>query len=234
MFAHMYVEGTGNMVRASESACLGRTDVGCVRWKPSIPATPGLEEAVVFNFGSGRRLDQLFAWCQQTGTPLVQAATGKGSRLPTRFDYPVIVSPNLALPMRTALENLPAFVMPLMQEPDTSIELEESHPYTKVDLPSGTSLIMAEPYAIPREEIVSVRAWKKHVRLGFPKEETSGFYATHRLTVRSPGMVAQVTLHVSSRALYAKGAIKLAHWIVENRSRLENRIYHSLSELPGF
>lgn len=101
--------------------------------------------------------------------------------------------------------------------PDFAMEIVETHHVHKVDAPSGTALALAD--AIDRglaggEGTRAVRFDRSRIT-SIRQGEVIG---DHEVRARGPGELVSISHHAVSRDLFARGALRLAAWMVGRAS----------------
>ena len=107
--------------------------------------------------------------------------------------------------------------------PDFDIEIVEMHHRHKVDAPSGTALRLAE--AVARARDLDLRRVVVHGRsgqVGARRRSEIGVLALrggdvvgdHTLILAGPGERIEITHRAHGREIFARGAVRAAHWVV--------------------
>jgi dihydrodipicolinate reductase len=174
--------------------------------------------AIVVHAGSGREIDEVIAFCEETGSALVELATG--SKLFERqFRFPVIVCPNtnvLMLKFMALIANSGRYFN------NHQIKIVESHQAEKNSVP-GTAVKLAELMDISANEIQSVRDPIEQLeQLHIPPENLAR-HAYHRILIEDGGTSLTFETKVFGRAPYAEGLSKIISAVETNK--LENRRY---------
>ncbi|SIS55173.1 4-hydroxy-tetrahydrodipicolinate reductase [Insolitispirillum peregrinum] len=188
------------------------------------PARVMARASVVIDCSSPAATAHHAALAARHGTALVVATTGLNAQQQQAvFDaarsVPVIYTPNLS-PGVSVLIALTRQVAATLG-PDYDIEIVEMHHRHKVDAPSGTALGLGEAAAAGRGQPLD--ALKETVRDGHTGARNSGTigFATlrggdvagdHSVIFASDGERLELSHKASSRALFAHGAIRAAHW----------------------
>ncbi|MGF7147129.1 4-hydroxy-tetrahydrodipicolinate reductase [Sphingomonas zeicaulis] len=107
--------------------------------------------------------------------------------------------------------------------PDWDIEIVEMHHRHKVDAPSGTALLLGQAAAAGRnEELAAVADRGRDGIIGARREGAIGFAALrggsvagdHQVIFASEGERIELGHRAESRAIFARGAIKGASWLL--------------------
>lgn len=101
------------------------------------------------------------------------------------------------------------------------IEIFESHHKHKVDAPSGTALAIGKAAATGRKvNLAKVAEWARHGHTGARKKGDIGFSVArggdvvgeHTAYFYADGERVELTHIATNRALFARGALRAAHW----------------------
>jgi len=179
--------------------------------KPDVSST-------VVHAGSGRALEDIIRYCQQTGSTLVELATG--SELESRdLSFPVVICPNTNILMLKFMAMLAANGH---QFKNYRLKLVESHQAEKTSV-AGTAVAMAQSLGMPGEDIVSIRDPKTQAEaLGIPDEHLAR-HAYHRIEIEDSVCHIALETKVYGAAPYAAGLASILDAI--RRHTLENRRY---------
>jgi 4-hydroxy-tetrahydrodipicolinate reductase len=108
--------------------------------------------------------------------------------------------------------------------PDFDIEIFEAHHRDKADAPSGTALALGQAAAKARnvnldDVMVLSRAGKrKESAIGMSVFRGGDIIGDHTVTFAGLGERLELTHKASDRALFAKGAIKAALWLKDQKA----------------
>lgn len=120
---------------------------------------------------------------------------------------------------------------------DSDIEIYEAHHKHKVDAPSGTALALGNAVAdelgwnpqtafvMDRKGITGPRQGNS---IGFSVFRGGDVVGDHTLTFAAEGERVEITHKASSRQSFARGALRAAHWIVQQPAGL-----YSMSDVLG-
>lgn len=106
--------------------------------------------------------------------------------------------------------------------PEFDIEIDEIHHRHKVDAPSGTSMSLGEAAAKGRGvSLKDVACFERHGhtgprpegQIGFSVRRGGGVIGDHTVNFIGDEECLEITHKGISRSLYAKGAIRAAHWL---------------------
>lgn len=209
------VVGSGKLARELLGSLEGGEFGEVVAWADrAVVAGP----CVVVHAGSGRELDEVVAYCERTGSALVELATGSDieSRTP---GFPVVLCPNTNILM---LKFMAMLARSGPQFKDYAIRIVESHQAGKSSTP-GTAVALAEALGRGRDDIVSVRdPREQQERLKIPPQHL-GRHAYHRIEIEDQASSVVLETRVFGPAPYAEGLRRIIAAIGANV--LENRRY---------
>ena len=162
--------------------------------------TPQADPVIVVHAGSGRELDDAALFCSATGSMLLELSTG-GSRVPAEPDFPVIICPNVNMPML-------CFMAMIKQAGGyfrgRDIRITESHQASKSTKP-GTAIHLARSLGVPEAEIHSERDPKvQNEALGIPPAFLDR-HAYHEIVIRDPEVEIRLQTRVLGKSAYASG-----------------------------
>ena len=208
-------------------------DHGLKTWgKVPLHASPQKIQAtrrdVIVDVTQAESVGRNVSWAAKVQVPYVLAVTGLDSKTEKMVEkaskkIPIVVAPNLSIGM--AILNEIAWIAGALM-PDADIEIVETHHRDKKDAPSGTAIHLAK-------SIVDTTRRKREIEFGRPKKgkRKSGAVAIHsvrggdvvgehRIQVFSDGERLELGHVASSRAIFARGALKAAKYIVGKRPGL--------------
>lgn len=208
------IVGSGQLARELVDSLDAGEGCAVVRW----PVAPGTAPSIVVHAGSGRELAAVAAFCEASGSPLVELATGsvleRGSH-----GFPVVVCPNtniLMLKFMGMLERSGHLFH------GHRIALTESHQAKKTSVP-GTAVGMAHALGLAAGDIRSVRSAEVQSRdLHIPKEHL-GRHAYHRIDIGDGLCSLTLETRVYGDAPYADGVARIVAAV--RAHPLDNRIY---------
>ncbi len=162
---------------------------------------------VVIDVSHPDATDDLCSACERDWTPLVIGTTGHSAEQRKRIEetarsVPVVLASNFSIGVNVlfALTRRAAGIF----DDEFDRKIVETHHRTKKDAPSGTAKTIAE---ILREEgagevpIQSVREGE--------------IVGEHTVIFAGPGERLELIHRAESRAIFARGALRAAHWIVD-------------------
>jgi len=142
-------------------------------------------------------------------------------------EIPIVFAPNMSVGVNLTLKILETSAKVI--GPDSSIEIIEAHHRYKVDSPSGTALKMGEVVANALGRDLSKCAIYGREGIEEPRDQnTIGFSSIrggdvvgeHTVAFFMDGERVEITHKASSRMIYANGAVRAAHWLIDKPSGL--------------
>lgn len=109
---------------------------------------------------------------------------------------------------------------------DVDVEVYEAHHRHKVDSPSGTALRMGEVLADALErDLEKVAVYGREGQIGPRERDTIGFATVrggdvvgdHTVMFMADGERVEITHKASSRLSFARGAVRAAQWLVQQK-----------------
>ncbi|KVF26237.1 dihydrodipicolinate reductase [Burkholderia vietnamiensis] len=174
--------------------------------------------AIVVHAGSGRELPAVIAFCDATGSPLVELSTG--SALETgSYDFPVVLCPNtniLMLKFMSMLETSGHLFR------DCRISVTESHQASKTSVP-GTAVGIARSLGVPAHDIRSVRDPDAQRDVLQIPDDQLGRHAFHRVRIDDGACSLQFESRVYGASPYADGVSRIVEAVRQHA--LEHRRY---------
>ncbi|RLA07564.1 MAG: 4-hydroxy-tetrahydrodipicolinate reductase [Gammaproteobacteria bacterium] len=149
---------------------------------------------------------------------------------------PIVFAPNMSVGVNVTLELLKQAAKFL--QPDYDIEIIETHHRNKVDAPSGTALKMGEVIADELKIDLDKNAIYDRVgnigarpagKIGFATIRAADVVGEHTVLFATAGERVEITHKASSRATFARGAIKSALWLADKKPDL-----YDMSDVLGF
>jgi 4-hydroxy-tetrahydrodipicolinate reductase len=230
-------DATAELVAAVEdpkSPALGQ-DAGMLAGslkKVGVAVTDNLDSAVAaaqvaIDFSTPAAERALIAACIKHRVPAVLGATGLDAtdELNKLAEIvPVVWAPNFSVGVN-ALIYLAARAVELLG-PEFDIEIIEMHHRNKVDAPSGTAIRITE--AVSKARGVNQANAIVHGRTGDVGARTANeigvlalrggdVVGEHTLVLAGPGERLELTHRAHSRIIFARGALRAAHWIIEQK-----------------
>jgi 4-hydroxy-tetrahydrodipicolinate reductase len=168
------------------------------------------------------------------GTTGLSAEQGDVVREAAR-QIPIVWAPNMSLGINVLLSVVEGVARRLGS--DWDIEIVEMHHRGKVDAPSGTALALGQAAAAGREvalEEVEQRARdgitgpRRSGDIGFAALRGGDVTGDHQVIFAGAGERLEITHRATTRAIYAKGAVRAALWVVGRQPGL-----YGLKEVLG-
>lgn len=174
--------------------------------------------SIVVHAGSGREIDALVRYCEQTQSVLLELATGSALEDTVR-GFPLVLCPNTNILMLKFMAMLAANG-PMFA--GYKISLSESHQAQKTST-AGTARSLAKSLGLPVSAVRSVRdPVEQEGVLAIPREHL-GRHAYHHIAIEDGCCTLNLETRVYGDTPYADGVAKIVTAI---RSReLENRRY---------
>ncbi len=136
-------------------------------------------------------------------------------------NIPIVWAPNMSLGINVLLSVVEEAARRL--GPDWDIEIMEMHHRAKVDAPSGTALALGRAAAAGRE--VTLDEVEQRARdgitgprqtgdIGFAALRGGDAVGDHHVIFAGIGERLEFTHRTTNRAVFAKGAVRAARWVV--------------------
>ena len=176
---------------------------------------------VVIDFSNHAATAQVTAYCVKRGLPVVVATTGQTEAELALIDaaakaVPVFLSANMSLgvALLADLAKKAAAVFP-----DADIEIIEKHHNQKLDVPSGTALLLARRIkeARPEAEFVIGRhenGKRTKREIGIHSLRLGNEVGIHEIIIATGSETVTLKHEAESRSLFAQGALAAAAFIV--------------------
>lgn len=183
---------------------------------------------VVIDFSLPSALDPLVAAAEACARPVVLATTGLSEAQWAKVEalsarVPLVAAPNYSSGV-TVLYHLAERASALLEEFD--LEIVEMHHRNKIDAPSGTALGLADAAARGRELVAKDHAvYGRHGHTGARTAREIGVMTLrggdvigdHTLILAGQGERLELTHRASDRALFARGALRAARWVIRQK-----------------
>jgi len=181
---------------------------------------------VVLEFTSPAATAEHAELAADLGTAMVIGTTGlsaeQGERVREAARHiPIVWAPNMSLGVNVLLSIVEEIAKRL--GPDWDVEIIEMHHRGKVDAPSGTALALGHAVAAGRG--VALEAVEQRGRdgitgprrtgdIGFAALRGGDTTGDHHVVFAGAGERLELTHRATTRAIYAKGAVRAARWVV--------------------
>ncbi len=187
---------------------------------------------VVIDFSLPHALFAHLDLAVQYQKPMVLGTTGLGPQHHLHLQQaskhiPVLYAPNMSIGI-TLIKKI-ASTLTQALGPEYDVELSETHHRYKVDAPSGTSLMLGETIAQTRGvNLNQVAKFERYGTIGPRQKGEIGFsvqrgghnLCEHTIKFLGDEESIEITHRGNSRAVYAKGALAAAAWIVDKKAGL--------------
>lgn len=192
---------------------------------PSI-AECNVEADVAIDFSLAKITDKVLEDCRAKKLPLVLCATGLSDAQFAHLDevakeIPVLQSYNMSIGINT-LKKVLGMVSPLLKEAGFDVEIVERHHNQKIDAPSGTALLLANAvndsldgachYVYDRS---AVRQKRDALEIGISSVRGGTIVGDHEVIFAGQDEVLEFNHHAYSKAVFAKGALQAAKFLVK-------------------
>lgn len=175
---------------------------------------------VIIDFSHPSALDDLLAYCRQTGTALVAATTGYSPEQTAQIkaaanEIPVFFSFNMSLGINLLAELAKKAVSILGDQFD--IEIVEKHHNQKIDAPSGTALMLADAINDELDEKYqyiydrhSQRKKRSKSEIGIHSIRGGTIVGEHDVIFAGRDEVITLSHSAASKQVFAVGAVNAA------------------------
>jgi 4-hydroxy-tetrahydrodipicolinate reductase len=219
------IEHAGHAALGRDAAILaGRAAIGV-----ALGADIGraLEQAqVVIDFSAPPACRALLERCAEARVPAVVGTTGMDRACRDAVDAlarvaPVVFAPNFSVGVNVLFALCERAVKAAGEEFD--LEIVEMHHRHKVDAPSGTALRLFDVVAAARElDPARAMVAGRSGQVGARRSDEIGVHALrggdvvgdHTLVLAGPGERIEITHRAHGRQIFARGALRAAHWVV--------------------
>ncbi len=136
-------------------------------------------------------------------------------------DIPIVWAPNMSLGVNVLLSVVEEVARRLGT--DWDIEIMEMHHRGKVDAPSGTALALGQAAAAGREVVLDqveqrardgITGPRRRGDIGFAALRGGDTTGDHHVIFAGAGERLELIHRATTRAIYAKGAVRAARWVV--------------------
>lgn len=180
---------------------------------------------VVIDFSAPAALVEAAMWCGEHGIPLVSGTTGMSAEQlgmieAVADETALLLASNFSVGVNL-LERL--VELSAASSRDWDIEILEAHHRRKVDAPSGTALTLGKAAARGRNvDLDAVVEWGRHRTMGPRGDDEIGFQVMrggtivgeHTVFMCGEGERIELTHRAEDRAIFARGALRAAKWII--------------------
>ncbi len=179
------------------------------------------EADMIIDFSHHTATAQITAYAKARQLPVVIATTGQTDEelamiRDTAKAVPVFYSQNMSLGV-ALLSCLAKIVTKAM--PDSDIEIIEKHHNQKLDVPSGTAILLADSIRSVREDseiLVGRHENGKRTKkeIGIHSLRMGGEIGTHEIIFAMGSQVITIKHEAENRGLFAEGAVSAAEFLV--------------------
>lgn len=206
------IAGTGRMGQAIAASLAKQDDMELVGlWGREDDLASLVEAAdVVIDFSLPDGTEQVLAAVERLGKPLVCGVSGLSDEQMAALDHvaasvPVVYDRNMSLGVAVLEHSVREAARSLGT--DFAVEIAEVHHVHKKDAPSGTALKLGEAVAEARGE-------QGTGSVKFQSERRGEVPGDHDVVMRSPTETLTFGHSVTTRQVFADGAIRAARWVV--------------------
>ena len=174
----------------------------------------------VIDFSNHSSAGELAAWCAERGVPLVVATTGHTEEeraliAAAAERVPVFISANMSIGVAVTAELARRAAAAF---PDAEIEIVEIHHDRKLDVPSGTALMLADAIRAERagaELVVGRHENGKRTKseIGIHSLRLGNETGTHEILISTGSETITIRHKAEDRALFADGALAAAAFL---------------------
>ncbi len=178
---------------------------------------------VIIDFSNADAVDDLLDYAQKKNLPVVLCSTGLSEEQfkkvkETATKIAILKSANMSLGINLLMDVL-GQVEKVLSEAGFDIEIVEKHHNKKLDAPSGTALALADAmnkddkyeYVFDRSDRRAVRDRKE---MGISAVRGGTIVGEHDVIFAGTDEVITFSHHAASRAVFAKGAVSAAKFLV--------------------
>jgi 4-hydroxy-tetrahydrodipicolinate reductase len=163
---------------------------------------------VVIDFSHREAIDEICRAALQDQRPLVIGTTGHSAEQLAAIDraarsLPVVFASNFSAGVNTLFALARHTAETLGTE--FNVEIIETHHQTKKDAPSGTAKTLA---------IILRKARNANDEISIQSIRQGDVVGEHTVVFSGPGECLEMTHRAASREIFARGALRAAHWII--------------------
>lgn len=187
------------------------------------------ESDVVVDFSFHTGVKDLMDYCISMKLPVVVATTGHTAEEKAIIEkasqsIPVFYSANMSVGVAVladiAKKAAAAF-------PDADIEIVETHHNRKVDVPSGTALLLANSIKEARPQAVynigrPENGKRTKEEIGIHSLRMGNYFGRHEIHISTGSETLTLVHEAHNRTLFAEGALKAAAFLIGKKSGLYN------------
>ena len=220
---HMISEMAGEENIAARVDITFENKLGCFK---SLDDFDGKADCVI-DFSNHKAVEGLLNYCIKKNLPVLIASTGHTDEEIQKIHesakkIPVFFSPNMSIGV-ALVADLAERVTKIFG--DCDIELIETHHNQKLDVPSGTALMLAQRIKDAKPDLVfnvgrHENGKRANNEIGIHSLRYGSEVGTHEI-IFSNGLETITLKHdAKNRALFAKGALSAVKWLINKSSGL--------------
>jgi len=185
---------------------------------------------VIIDFSNPDNLDMIYNYISKTKIPIVIGTTGFNENQNLKIKKlseiaPVLISSNFSLG-KIILNKLVKEITPILNE-DFDIEIVEAHHNKKKDAPSGTAKMLLNSVKESKKdnEIKFGRegnCLRKKNEIGIHSIRGGTIVGEHKIIYAGTDEVLSLNHSAQSKIIFAKGAIKAAKWLINQKPGFYN------------
>ncbi|MDP1707571.1 MAG: 4-hydroxy-tetrahydrodipicolinate reductase [Gammaproteobacteria bacterium] len=206
-------------------------------WSMAVPITGSLEAAADFDVLIDFTLPEVtldnIEYCRAHGKRMVIGTTGMSSEqqatiTAAAMKHAIVFAPNMSAGVTLSLKLLALATQVLGDGVD--IDIVEAHHKHKIDAPSGTALRMGEVIAEAQgRKLQDVAVYgrgigrseeRKPGTIAFSSIRAGDIVGDHTVIFADEGERLEITHRATSRMNFARGALRAAVWVMQQKSGL--------------
>ena len=162
----------------------------------------------IIDFATRDNIDTRLSYYRELNKPLLFCCTGLSEEQINELkllsnEFPVFIAPNTSV-LTALMTNLLTTIQKVQDSYE--IDISEKHHKSKVDMPSGTAISLAEAANIEEKNIQSLR------------EGEHGNW--HKALVSSEFEELEIKHSATNRSIYAQGALNIVKWFYQKPKNL--------------
>jgi dihydrodipicolinate reductase len=215
----IFIAGSGKLASAILSSSLAFPSGEVVKWESDYCSLN--EKAIIVHAGSGRQLEECIAFCQKTGSTLIELSTGLFTET-LEADFTLIICPNTSILLLKTMNMLKQCGHYFSKD---KISILESHQSAKKSVP-GTAYNFADSLNFPATNITSIRDVDTQLNeVGIPSDYL-GKHAYHKIIIEDGPDQVVIETKVLGHDSYVNGVKKIVGAVLKNS--FEKRTYNVL------
>lgn len=185
---------------------------------------------IVIDFSNPANLDMIYDYCKKNHKPVVIATTGFSDAQVEKIHdlakfVPVLYSGNFSLGI-ILMNRLVREITPILKD-SFDIEVIEKHHNKKIDAPSGTAKMLINTMNKDNEfKVVYGREGSSkrepYKEIGVHSLRGGTIVGEHSVIYAGLDEILEIKHEAHSKAIFAKGAVLGAHWLVNKDKGLYN------------